>query len=125
LHDAVQLQLRLVRRRRGHHHCNRMRTPVRKSFYSQYGLQEMLWRLQSVHKFDMKLLSRPQGHSAAGWIRSTEKSNDLIGNRTRDLPACSIVPQPTTVLRTWNDVDVDNRDNFQLTFQGVSCRSLL
>jgi hypothetical protein len=23
------------------------------------------------------------------------KSNDLIGNRTRDLPACSIVPQPT------------------------------
>jgi hypothetical protein len=23
------------------------------------------------------------------------KSNDLIGIRTRDLPACSIVPQPT------------------------------
>jgi hypothetical protein len=31
----------------------------------------------------------------AGRIRSIEKSNDLIGNRTRDLPACSIVPQPT------------------------------
>jgi hypothetical protein len=28
---------------------------------------------------------------------SIEKSNDLIGNRTRDLPACSIVPQPTTL----------------------------
>jgi hypothetical protein len=28
-----------------------------------------------------------------------KKSNDLIGNRTRDLPACSIVPQPTTLLR--------------------------
>jgi hypothetical protein len=42
--------------------------------------------------------SRPQGHSAAGRIRSIEKSNDLIGNRTRDLPACSIVPQPTTLL---------------------------
>jgi hypothetical protein len=38
---------------------------------------------------------RPQGHSAAGWIRSIEKSNDLIGNRIRDLPACSVVPQPT------------------------------
>jgi hypothetical protein len=38
---------------------------------------------------------RPQGHSAAGWIGSIEKSNDLIGNRTRDIPACSIVPQPT------------------------------
>jgi hypothetical protein len=40
--------------------------------------------------------SRPQGHSVAGRIRSIEKSNDLIGNRTRDLLACSIVPQPTT-----------------------------
>jgi hypothetical protein len=43
-------------------------------------------------------LSRPQGHSAAGRIRSIEKSND-IGNRTRDLPACSIVPQPTALPR--------------------------
>jgi hypothetical protein len=42
-------------------------------------------------------LIRPQGHSAAGRIRSIEKSNHLIGNRTRDLPACSIVPQPTTL----------------------------
>jgi hypothetical protein len=32
-------------------------------------------------------------------IRSIEKSNDLIRNRTRDLPACSIVPQPTTLPR--------------------------
>jgi hypothetical protein len=44
-------------------------------------------------------LSRPQGHSASGRIRSTEKSNYLIGNQTRDLPACSIVPQPTTLPR--------------------------
>jgi hypothetical protein len=29
-----------------------------------------------------------------------KKSNDLIGNRTRNLPACSIVPQPTTLPRT-------------------------
>jgi hypothetical protein len=42
-------------------------------------------------------LSRPQGHSAAGRIRSIEESDDLIGNRTRDLPACSIVSQPTTL----------------------------
>jgi hypothetical protein len=32
----------------------------------------------------------------SGRIRSTEKFNDLIKNRTRDLPACSIVPQSTT-----------------------------
>jgi hypothetical protein len=35
----------------------------------------------------------------AGRIRSVEKSNDLIVNRIRDLPACSIVPQPTTLQR--------------------------
>jgi hypothetical protein len=28
-----------------------------------------------------------------------EKSNDLTGNRTRDLPVCSIVPEPTTLPR--------------------------
>jgi hypothetical protein len=44
-------------------------------------------------------LSRPQGHSAAGRIMSIENSNHLIGNRTRDLPACSTVPQPTTIPR--------------------------
>jgi hypothetical protein len=35
----------------------------------------------------------------AGRIRSIEKFNDLIGNRARDLPARSIVPQPTTLPR--------------------------
>jgi hypothetical protein len=29
----------------------------------------------------------------AGRIRSIEKFNDVIGNRIRDLSACSIVPQ--------------------------------
>jgi hypothetical protein len=28
-----------------------------------------------------------------------KKFNDLIGNRTCDLPACSIMPQPTTLPR--------------------------
>jgi hypothetical protein len=45
-------------------------------------------------------LSRPQGHSAAGRITSIEKSNYLIGKRTRYFPACSIVPQPTTLPRS-------------------------
>jgi hypothetical protein len=36
-------------------------------------------------------LSRPQGHSATGRIMSLKNSNDTIGNRTRDLPACSAV----------------------------------
>jgi hypothetical protein len=32
-----------------------------------------------------------------GRTRSIEKFNGLIGNRTRDLPAFSIVPQPSTL----------------------------
>jgi hypothetical protein len=44
--------------------------------------------------------------SVRGWTEPTatvrpevnEKSNDLSGNRTRDLPACSAVPQPTAPL---------------------------
>jgi hypothetical protein len=39
----------------------------------------------------------PQGHSASGKNRSVQKSNDLIGDRTHGLPACSVVPQPTTL----------------------------
>jgi hypothetical protein len=36
----------------------------------------------------------------AGRIRSIEKISDIIGNQTSDLPACSIVPQPTTLTPT-------------------------
>jgi hypothetical protein len=44
-------------------------------------------------------LSRTQEHIPAGRIRSIEESYDLIGIRTRDLPACNLVPQPTTLPR--------------------------
>jgi len=44
-------------------------------------------------------LSQPQGHSAAGGIMSMNNSNDTIGNRTRDRPTCSAVPQPTALPR--------------------------
>ena len=40
-------------------------------------------------------LSQPQGHSVAGRDMSMKNSSDTIGNRTRHLPACSAVPQPT------------------------------
>ena len=36
-------------------------------------------------------LSRPQDHSATGRIMLL-KNYDIIGNRTRDLPVCSVVP---------------------------------
>jgi hypothetical protein len=43
--------------------------------------------------------SRTKGHSAVGRIGSIENHNDFFGNRTRDLPSCSIMPQPTTLHR--------------------------
>jgi hypothetical protein len=55
------------------------------------------WDIPSTH-FCYRL-SQPQGHSAAGRIMSMKNSNDTIGNRTRDLPACSAVPQPTALPR--------------------------
>jgi hypothetical protein len=52
-------------------------------------------------------LSQQQGHSAAGRIRYIEKKiNYLIGNRTRDLTACSIVPQPITLPRIPNNINI-------------------
>jgi len=33
-----------------------------------------------------------------------KNSNDTIGNRTRDLPTCSAMPQPTALPRTPIDV---------------------
>jgi len=39
-------------------------------------------------------LSGPKIHSAAGRNMSIKNSNDTIGNRTRDLPVLSAVPQP-------------------------------
>jgi hypothetical protein len=45
-------------------------------------------------------LSQPQGNTTVGKIKSNKKPNELIGNRTRDLPTCSIVPQPTALQRS-------------------------
>jgi hypothetical protein len=69
-------------------------------------------------------LNPPQGHSADGKIISTEKSNDLIGNRIRVIPACSIVPQPTTLLRAphiqWTDTTnregITNKSSYSVKF---------
>jgi hypothetical protein len=33
-----------------------------------------------------------QGHIVTGSITSMKNSNETIGNRTRDLPGCSVVP---------------------------------
>ena len=49
---------------------------------------------QEIHLvlISVKRLSRPQGQSVTGRNMSLKNSNDTIGNRTRDLPVCSVVP---------------------------------
>jgi hypothetical protein len=59
----------------------------------------MAVRLSALRAGRPLLPGRFLGHYASVRIKSIEKSSDLIGNRTRDLPACSIVPQPTGRLK--------------------------
>jgi hypothetical protein len=61
-------------------------------------------------------LGQPQSHSAAGKIRTIEKTND-IRNRTRDLLACSIVPQPTTLSHA--PLNIDTLPNIKYAVQNV------
>jgi hypothetical protein len=41
-----------------------------------------------------------RGHNAIEWVKSLKNSTHSIGNRTRDLPACSAVLQPSAPPRT-------------------------
>ena len=41
-----------------------------------------------------------------------ENSSDTIGNRTRDLPTCSEVPQPTALRRAPNKLTARNKMHF-------------
>jgi hypothetical protein len=50
-------------------------------------------------------------------VRLIEKSNDLIGNQTRDLPACSIVPQLTTLPRA-SSLEVPSYISSSLNYLG-------
>jgi hypothetical protein len=49
----------------------------------------------------------PRNVSRLEELGKLKKLNDLIGNQTRDIPACSIVPQLTTLPRTPQYFDID------------------
>jgi hypothetical protein len=49
----------------------------------------------SSYSFLLEAESTPN-HTEAGRIRLIEKSNDLIGNRTRELPACASINYATS-----------------------------
>jgi hypothetical protein len=50
---------------------------------------------------------------------SMKNSNDTIGNRTRDLPACSVVPQPTVSPRA------PLKPAIKLNLEPITCRYIL
>jgi len=45
-----------------------------------------------------EMLSRPKGNSVAGRFMSMKNASDTIRNLTRNLPFCSVMPQPTAPL---------------------------
>jgi hypothetical protein len=40
-------------------------------------------------------------------------TSDQVGNGNRDLPACSIAPQPKTVRRSPNEVEITGRTEWK------------
>jgi hypothetical protein len=56
-----------------------------------------------------------------------KNSNDTIGNRTRDLPACNAVPQPTapecSLLRT--EIKINQLEINMAEIQGALTRSVI
>jgi hypothetical protein len=54
-------------------------------------------------------LSRTQGHNMTGRIMSMKNSNDITVNRTRDLPVCSAVREPTVPPSVVNRYPVGRR----------------
>jgi hypothetical protein len=51
----------------------------------------------------VKRLSKPQGLLRLEGLGKLKKCNELIGSGTRDLPACSVVPQPLSYRMLRND----------------------
>ena len=66
-------------------------------------------------------MSQPQGRSAAGRVMSMKNSNDTIGNRTRNLLACSEVPQPTAPIAACPVADQVLLERFCATRNSAIC----
>ena len=64
---------------------------VKKYIFYKISIFDMVW-------YNFMGWGKWEDQSAAGNIVSMKNSNDTIKNRTRDLLACSTVPQPTAPL---------------------------
>jgi hypothetical protein len=80
-------------------------------------------RLSALRTGHLYRLSQPRGHSVTEKIMSMKNSNDTIRNRTRDLPVCSAVPQPTTPLCAPFNKILTKKSPFSLRLtQHTSCK---
>jgi hypothetical protein len=110
-YNSVSDNKAMGKNKRENYACNKPWRPI-----GMWGVEAPTFSRQSAHRWrwgcqpyapaalypqedSWYSFSGPHDHSVPGRIKSTEKSNDLIGNRTRDLPACRMVPQPTTLPR--------------------------
>jgi hypothetical protein len=86
-----------TRRHRGSHilQTTDSQMALRLSALRCAGRQLPPWRF--LVPVSVKRLSRSQAPNAAGRIRSIEKSNELVGNRTRDFPSCRMEPKRNTL----------------------------
>jgi hypothetical protein len=50
-----------------------------------------------------------------------KKSGGLIGNQTRDLLACNITPQPTTLMRDINVLNIKETHKISVISEGGNC----
>jgi hypothetical protein len=64
-------------------------------------------------------LSKLRGHIEAGRIKQIKKSNDLTENRTRDLPACSLVTQTVTATNIDRFERVEYMPSTYFEFPGI------
>jgi hypothetical protein len=55
---------------------------------------------------------------------SMKNSNDTIGNRTRDLPACSALPQPTAPSRAPSDHKGHMKLKYDVSIKGKARKEI-
>jgi hypothetical protein len=70
-------------------------------------------------------LSQLQGHSVFGRIMSMKNSTDTIGNRTRDLPACSCSPSTNSATACPQYPPIQTFENFSRQTPTMKGRNLL
>ena len=65
-----------------------------------WGIPHAMWR-NHTYAFYLNSITNSNGNkkSSLAWTMSMKNSNDTMGNRTRDLPTSSAVPQPIALPR--------------------------